>query len=117
MSDKPPLTSPPRSQIVVPPEEVHHCGHGVKRELPAYRHVRIWQMNCGEVRCSLSERDYFLPRFINEFIDAALDSKNKPDEWFELNPAEVYKAQKAAALEPGTDGDTCQVQIKKSNLQ
>ena len=74
-----------------------HCGHGFKRELPPYRHVRLFEMNCGEVRCSLSERDYFAPEYLREFIDAALDGKNGPDEWLGLIPAEVYKAQKAEA--------------------
>src|ERR1700676_269614 len=94
---KPPLTSFHASRIPERGEIVAHCGHGVKRELPSYRHVRIWEMNCGEVRCSLSEHDFFVPRYINEFIDAALDEKNRPDEWHSLNPAEVYKAQKAEA--------------------
>lgn len=83
---------PPRTKGVV------HCLHGLKRELPPYRHVRIWEMNCGEVRCSLSERDYFQPQHINEFIDAALDGKNRPNEWMFLNRAELHKAQKAATL-------------------
>ena len=78
---------------------VKHCGHGVKRELPTYRHIRIWEMNCGEVRCSLSERDYFQPEFVNEFIDAALDGKVRSGEWLELNRSTLYRAQKEAAAE------------------
>jgi hypothetical protein len=95
--DKPPLTSAHPSQIPERGESVAHCGHGVKRELPSYRHVRIWAMNCGEVRCSLSEHDFFQPQHINEFIDAALDGRNLPAEWHSLNRAEVLKAQKAEA--------------------
>lgn len=77
-------------------EHVTHCAHGLKGELPAYRSVRIWQMNCGEVRCSLSESDYFLPDFIQEWIDAALDGKT--DGWLGLDLNELNRARKAQAL-------------------
>lgn len=73
-----------------------HCGHGFKRELEPYRHVRIFEMNCGEVRCSLSERDYFAPQYIRKWIDAALDGK-KRDKWLELDALEVLRAQQAEA--------------------
>lgn len=75
-------------------EQIHHCGHGVSKELPTHRNVRIWLMNCGEVRCSLSERDYFQPQFINEWIDAAIDGKGKPGEWLELDRKELKRIQR-----------------------
>ena len=74
---------------------VAQCGHGLKRELPPYRHVRIWEMNCGEVRCSLSARDYFLPQFIREFIDAALRGDIRPNEWIALDLKALKRARAA----------------------
>jgi len=59
------------------------CGHGVKRELQPYRGVRIWEMNCGEVRTELSRQDYFQPAFVKEWIDAAINGKIRG--WSEIN--------------------------------
>jgi len=78
--------------------EIPHCGHGVAKELESHRGVQIWLMNCGEVRCSLSERDYFLPQFINEYIDAAIDGRNKPGEWLELDKKELRKVRGPARV-------------------
>jgi hypothetical protein len=55
------------------------CGHGVRRELAIYRNVRMWEMNCGEVACSLSRADFFGNEgFAKEWIDAALRGKMNP---------------------------------------
>lgn len=59
------------------------CGHGVAGEIQPYRGVRIWQMNCGEVACELSLRDFFQPAYIHEWIDAALAGET--DGWVEIN--------------------------------
>jgi hypothetical protein len=55
---------------------------------------------------SLSEHDFFQPRHINEFINAALDGRNRRDEWHTLNLAEVSKAQKAEAERPRATAST-----------
>ena len=65
------------------PQHKISCGHGFKRELPAYRGIRIFEMNCGEVRCSLSSLDYFQPNYIREWIDAAFNGQ--VDGWHELD--------------------------------
>jgi hypothetical protein len=59
------------------------CGHGVAKELPAYRGVRVWRMNCGEVACELSASDFFNPVYLHEWIDAALAGET--DGWHGLN--------------------------------
>lgn len=59
------------------------CGHGVAKEVAPYRGVRIWLMNCGEVACELSLKDFFQPAYVHEWIDAALDGKT--DGWHGLD--------------------------------
>ena len=80
------------------------CGHGVKGELPPYRGVRLWEMNCGEIRCSLSDRDLFggngatqarSLEIVKEFIDAAMNSDVRPGEWLALDMYALRKAQQA----------------------
>ena len=61
------------------PELEIACGHGLRREMASYRGVRIFEMNCGEVRCSLSSADYFQPDYIHEWIDGALDAPASND--------------------------------------
>jgi hypothetical protein len=69
------------------------CAHGLAKELPSYRGVKIYLMNCGEVSCSLSKRDFFQPGFIKEWIDAALNGET--DGWHSLDFGELRKTQRA----------------------
>jgi hypothetical protein len=89
------------------PEHKISCGHGFKAELPAYRGVRLFEMNCGEIRCALSECDYFGPDAakkppappldnIKEWIDAAL--KGDVDGWLEIDADALMAAQRSQGL-------------------
>ena len=69
------------------------CRHGIEKELLPYRGIRIWQMRCGEVQCELSSQDFFLPQFINEWIDGVFD--DKIDGWREIR-LDVLKRARAA---------------------
>jgi hypothetical protein len=91
MSDKPPLESSHTSEIPERGGPRYVCGHGFKQELPAYRGVRIFEMNCGEVSCSLSLRDFFQPAYIQEWIDGALMCEGL-DKWISLDGQALERA-------------------------
>lgn len=87
------------------PEHKIACGHGFRRELQPYRSVRLFEMNCGEIRCALSERDYFGPNFgaqkpplenIKEWIDGALNGEL--DGWLEIDADALMRAQRSQGL-------------------
>lgn len=79
-------------------EKSAHCGHGLKGEITPYRGVRIWEMNCGEVRCELSDADYFQPEFVREWIDDAL--KGQTNGWHSMKPDILKRVRNADSATP-----------------
>lgn len=75
------------------PEQIH-CGHGLKRELPHHRGVRMWEMNCGEVRTELSEQDYFGNAAIaKDWIDGEILNLEPKGNWITLDQEAVKRAR------------------------
>lgn len=72
------------------------CEHGVKHEIEPYRGVRIWQMNCGEVACELSMKDFFHPAYMHEWIDAAMNGET--DGWFALDYERLQTIRKSQGV-------------------
>ncbi len=93
---------------------IYTCGHGFKTELPSYRGVRIFQMNCGEVTTSLSARDFFQPEFIRDWIDGAL-AREDLHKWTSLDFAELEKVIAADERTSHPDPQPAYLQTKKEN--
>ena len=85
------------------PQHKISCGHGFRQELLWYRGVRIFEMQCGELRCSLSSSDYFgsqgdstgsdALKNLKEWIDAAL--LDNVDGWMEMDLEALEQAKRA----------------------
>jgi hypothetical protein len=96
------------------PSGLYTCGHGFKLELPSYRGVRIFQMNCGEVTTSLSPRDFFQPEFVRDWIDGALKREDL-NKWQSLDRQALERAIAADRRTTLPDPQTASIQSQKGS--